>query len=87
MDIGGISLRVSSKRFCRYENMYYLCIAIAVTAMTVALIILTKRLVFYEVKRNNKRVSLPTLKQKAEKIIRDFPDYNADFQRLSLDDM
>jgi AAA+ ATPase superfamily predicted ATPase len=48
---------------------------------------LEKRLVFYEVKRNKKRVSLPALKQKAEKIISDFPDYNADFQGLSLEDM
>jgi len=48
---------------------------------------LEKRLFFYEVKRNKKRVSLPALKQKAEKIISDFPDYNADFQGLSLEDM
>jgi AAA+ ATPase superfamily predicted ATPase len=48
---------------------------------------LEKLLVFYEVKRNKKRVSLSALKQKAEKIIRDFPDYNAEFQGLSLDDM
>jgi AAA+ ATPase superfamily predicted ATPase len=48
---------------------------------------LEKRLVFYEVKRNSKRVSLPLLKQKSNKISNNFSDYNIEYQGLSLDDM
>lgn len=46
-----------------------------------------RRLVFYEVKRNKKRISIPLLEQKAEKIRNNFPDYTIEYQGLSLGDM
>jgi AAA+ ATPase superfamily predicted ATPase len=40
---------------------------------------LERRLVFYEVKRNKKRISIPLLQQKAIKIANDFPDYSIEY--------
>lgn len=46
-----------------------------------------KRLVFCEVKRNPKRISLGELKGKAEDIISKYPGYKANYKALSLEDM
>ena len=46
-----------------------------------------RRLVFYEVKRNEKKISIPILKKKAEKIISFFPNYNVEYEALSLMNM
>jgi AAA+ ATPase superfamily predicted ATPase len=45
------------------------------------------QLVFYEVKRNKKRISIPLLEQKAENVIKNFSRYTIEFQGLSLEDM
>jgi len=46
-----------------------------------------RRLVFYEIKRNKKRISMPSLMEKTKKICNDFPDYTIEYQGLSLEDM
>jgi AAA+ ATPase superfamily predicted ATPase len=46
-----------------------------------------KRLVFYEVKRNGKRISIPLLEKKAEQIVKNFSNYNIEYKGLSLEDM
>jgi AAA+ ATPase superfamily predicted ATPase len=46
-----------------------------------------KRIVFFEVKRNKKRISLPLLKQKANKIMNHFSGYNTEYKGLSMEDM
>jgi AAA+ ATPase superfamily predicted ATPase len=46
-----------------------------------------KRLVFYEVKRNKKKISLPLLEQKAAEIAKKYPDFNVEYQGFSLEDM
>ena len=46
-----------------------------------------KRLVFYEVKRNKKKISLPLLEQKAAEIAKNYPDFNVEYQGLSLENM
>lgn len=46
-----------------------------------------KQLVFYEVKRNKKRISLPQLKKKAENIILKYPGYTHQYKGLSLEDL
>jgi AAA+ ATPase superfamily predicted ATPase len=46
-----------------------------------------KRIVFFEVKRNKKRISLSILKQKTENILNDFSDYTTEYKALSMDDM
>ena len=44
-------------------------------------------MVFYEVKRNKTRISLPQLQTKSEMIIKNYPDYTIHCEALSLDDM
>lgn len=46
-----------------------------------------KRLVFCEVKRNPRRISLSELKNKARDIIAKHPKYSTEFKGLSLEDM
>ena len=46
-----------------------------------------KRIVFYEVKRNKKRISLPLLEQKAKNIMSGFSGHTAEYKGLSMDDM
>lgn len=46
-----------------------------------------KRLVFYEVKRNPKRIRLGGLEHKAKDIISRYPEYSVEFKGLSLQDM
>jgi uncharacterized protein len=46
-----------------------------------------KQLVFCEVKRNKKRISLPQLKKKAENIILKYPGYTHQYKGLSLEDL
>ena len=46
-----------------------------------------KQLVFYEVKRNKKRISLSMLKKKAENIILKYPGYSHQYKGLSLEDI
>lgn len=46
-----------------------------------------KRIVFYEVKRNKKRISIPLLEQKAKIITNDFSGYTTEYIGLSMDDM
>ncbi len=46
-----------------------------------------KQLVFYEVKRNKKRISLPQLQKKAENIILKYPGYTHQYKGLSLEDL
>jgi AAA+ ATPase superfamily predicted ATPase len=48
---------------------------------------LEKRLCFYEVKHNKNRISLPLLENKANVIVRKFPDYNVEYFGLSLEDL
>jgi AAA+ ATPase superfamily predicted ATPase len=46
-----------------------------------------KRLAFYEVKRNKKKISIPLLQQKSEDIVNKYQNYNVEYHGLSLDDM
>ena len=48
---------------------------------------LEKSILFAEVKRNKKNISIPTLKNKAKKLHAQFEEYHADFTGLSLEDM
>ena len=53
----------------------------------IALNDMEKRLVFYEVKRNKNRVSIPLLEQKSKEIVRKYSNYHVEYQGLSLEDM
>jgi AAA+ ATPase superfamily predicted ATPase len=53
----------------------------------IALNEMERRIVFYEVKRNKKKISIAQLEKKAEKIIPNFPDYNIEYKGLSIEDM
>lgn len=46
-----------------------------------------KRLLFCEVKRNQKKISLTTLEKKAINIIKKYPNYNIEYMGLSLENM
>jgi len=46
-----------------------------------------KEIVFYEVKRNKKKINLALLKQKSTSIILKYPAFKADYIALSMDDM
>jgi AAA+ ATPase superfamily predicted ATPase len=46
-----------------------------------------KHLVFYEVKRNGKRINLSILENKASKIVAKYPNFNVEYKKLSLKDM
>ena len=46
-----------------------------------------KYLLFCEVKRNPKKISLALLENKAKELIKKFPKYNVEFRGLSLNDM
>lgn len=46
-----------------------------------------KKIEFYEVKRNPKKIKLSVLKEKAVKIAAKFPDYSIEYNGLSLEDM
>ena len=48
---------------------------------------LEKRLVFCEVKRNPRRISLRELENKAKNIIDKYPEFSVEFKGLSLEDM
>lgn len=48
---------------------------------------LEQRIVFYEVKRNKNRISLPILEKKTENLRSGFPHYHAEFKGLSLKDL
>ena len=48
---------------------------------------LEKRLVFCEIKRNPRRISISDLKYKSKDIIAKHPKYNVEFKGLSLNDM
>jgi len=46
-----------------------------------------KRLCFYEVKRNANKISLSLLENKANKIVKKFPDYKIEYLGLSMEDL
>ncbi|MDR1594910.1 MAG: ATP-binding protein [Prevotellaceae bacterium] len=46
-----------------------------------------KKLVFYEVKRNEKRINLQLLEQKAATITKKYPDFHVEYKKLSINDM
>jgi AAA+ ATPase superfamily predicted ATPase len=46
-----------------------------------------KKLVFYEVKRNEKRINLQLLAQKAIAIVKKYPDFEVKYKKLSINDM
>ena len=46
-----------------------------------------KKIIFYEVKRNKKRISIPTLEKKATEIARKYYDYCIEYKGLYLEDM
>ncbi len=46
-----------------------------------------KRLVFCEVKRNPKRISLTELEDKAKEIVKKYPQFKVEYKGLSLEDM
>jgi len=46
-----------------------------------------KRLCFYEVKRNKNKISLPLLENKADVIVKKFPDYHVEYRGLSMEDL
>ncbi|GHT80616.1 ATPase [Bacteroidia bacterium] len=46
-----------------------------------------KRLVFYEVKRNEKRINLSVLENKASEIVKKYPHFEIEYKKLSLDRM
>ena len=53
----------------------------------VALNDMDKRLVFYEVKRNKNRMSIPLLEKKSKEVVRKYPNYNIEYKAFSLDDI
>jgi AAA+ ATPase superfamily predicted ATPase len=53
----------------------------------IALNDMEKRLVFYEVKRNKKRISIPLLEKKSEETVRRYPNYQIEYKAFSLEDM
>ena len=46
-----------------------------------------KIIIFYEVKRNKKRISIPTLEKKATEITRKYHGYCIEYKAFSLEDM
>ena len=48
---------------------------------------LEKQIIFYEVKRNKKRISIPLLKQKSKNIIRAFSGFSIEYKGVSMEDM
>ena len=48
---------------------------------------LEKKMIFYEVKRNKKRISIPLLEKKSEEIARKYSDYHIEYKAFSLEDM
>ncbi len=46
-----------------------------------------KRIVFCEVKRNKKKISIPALQEKAAEIVKKHADYKVEYLALSLEDM
>jgi len=53
----------------------------------IALNEMEKRILFYEVKRNKKRISISLLKQKAKEIAHKYSNYQIEYKGLSLEDM
>jgi len=53
----------------------------------IALNEMEKILVFYEVKRNKTRISIPLLQKKSENIILNFPNYTTQYKALSMEDL
>jgi AAA+ ATPase superfamily predicted ATPase len=53
----------------------------------IALNEMEKRIVFFEVKRNTKRISISLLKQKAKNIMHNISDYTVEHKGLSMGDM
>jgi len=53
----------------------------------VALNDMEKRLIFYEVKRNKNRVSIPLLEQKSRELICKYPNHNVEYKAFSLEDI
>jgi AAA+ ATPase superfamily predicted ATPase len=53
----------------------------------IALNEMERRLVFYEVKRNEKKISIAQLEKRMEKITANFPDYNIEYKEFSIEDM
>jgi AAA+ ATPase superfamily predicted ATPase len=53
----------------------------------IALNDMEKQLVFYEVKRNKKRISIPLLEKKSDEIVRRYPNYRIEYKTFSLEDM
>jgi hypothetical protein len=46
-----------------------------------------KQLFFYEVKRNKKRINIPTLEKKSVGTVRKYPDFHVEYKGFSLEDM
>ena len=46
-----------------------------------------KKLIFHEIKRNKKRISIPLLEKKSEEIARKYQNYHIEYKALSLEDM
>ncbi|MDR2382587.1 MAG: ATP-binding protein [Prevotellaceae bacterium] len=46
-----------------------------------------KQLIFYEVKRNKKRINIPALEKKSAGIVRKYPDFHVEYKGLSLEEM
>jgi len=46
-----------------------------------------KNLVFYEVKRNKKRINIQLLEKKSQELVRKFPNYYIEYKAFSLEDM
>ncbi|MDR0560404.1 MAG: ATP-binding protein [Prevotellaceae bacterium] len=46
-----------------------------------------KRLVFYEVKRNKDKISIPLLELKAVETVKNYPDYTVEYRGLSMENM
>ncbi|MCL1911462.1 MAG: ATP-binding protein [Leptospirales bacterium] len=53
----------------------------------VALNEMEKRLIFYEVKRNKKRINISLLEKKSKEIARNYSNYHIEYKALSLEDM
>lgn len=53
----------------------------------IALNEMEKHLVFFEVKRNKSRISIPLLQRKSENIIKNFPTYTIQYNALSMEDL
>jgi AAA+ ATPase superfamily predicted ATPase len=76
---------IESKRFSTIEGYWYRKGENEIDIITLNEV--EKKLVFYEVKRNENRINLENLKQKSTEIVRKYFDFQIEYRKLSLKDV